>query len=155
MFSYRAAQSGLLAQFQKCVAALFIATALATGAAADPAPDVAQAIFQQVNDFRVQHGLPPLQMNDKLQRSAQAYAELLASQSPNTTDQAQAGAAVAGCPGPKIHCWDGSTPASRAQAAGFSCPQSVLENEAGSRGDAAFLLPAKAVEFAMTGDPQH
>src|SRR5262244_4332331 len=90
----------LLAQLQKCILALFIlVAALATGAAADPAPEVVQAIFQRVNDFRAQRGLPPLQMNAKLQQSAQAYAELLAQDGPNTTDQAKAGVPDPACMG--------------------------------------------------------
>src|SRR5262249_12869818 len=146
-----------LAQLQKCIVALFIiaaALALAKGAAADPLPEAAQAIFQRVNDFRVQHGLPPLLINDKLQQSAQAYAELLAQASPDTTGPA-ASAPDPQCMGgaPHIHCWDGTTPAQRAQNAGFLCPESVSENEAGSWGQPT-LLPATAVEHALLGDPQ-
>src|SRR5215813_12767386 len=144
-----------LAQLQKCILALFIlVAALATGAAADPAPEVVQAIFQRVNDFRAQRGLPPLQMNAKLQQSAQAYAELLAQASPDTTGPA-AGVPDQQCMGgaPHIHCWDGTTPAQRAQNAGFLCPESVSENEAGSWGQPT-LLPATAVEHALLGDPQ-
>src|SRR5215813_2816078 len=141
-----------LAQLQKCILALFIlVAALATGAAADPAPEVVQAIFQRVNDFRAQRGLPPLQMNAKLQQSAQAYAELLAQASPDTTGPA-AGVPDQQCMGgaPHIHCWDGTTPAQRAQNAGFSCPQQVAENEAGSWSQPT-LLPAEAVENAIVG----
>src|SRR5262249_55891832 len=51
---------------------------------------------------------------------------------------------------PHIHCWDGTTPAQRAQNAGFSCPQQVAENEAGSWRQPT-LLPDEAVENAIVG----
>src|ERR1043166_5592281 len=76
------------AQLQRFIVAVFIAATFAAAAAADPAPTVVPDILQKVNDLRAQNGLPPLQINDKLQQSAQAYAELLAQASPDTTGPA-------------------------------------------------------------------
>src|SRR5262245_9877170 len=151
MVSSQARWSGLLAQLQKCIVALFIAGVLASGAAAAPAPDVVAGVFNGVNDYRASQGKPPLQMNDKLNQSAQAYAELLAAAAPDSADQAQAGKLDPNCGGfPKVHCWDGTTPSQRAQNAGFLCHQLVFENEAASWGSPT-LDHATAIRNAING----
>src|SRR5262249_37566207 len=153
-FSSRAECSGLLEQLQKCIVALFVAAAFATGAAADPDPEVVAAVFQRVNDLRAQHGLPPLQMNDKLNQEAQAYAELLAQAAPNSFVHATDEDKTPGC-NLKGHCWDGTTPGQRIQNAGATCT-SWAENFAASNGSFA-TNPKTAVDSAMANwqDPGH
>src|SRR5262245_53882417 len=100
---FRSAWRALLAQLLNFGIPLLVAVALTAGAMADPAPTVVPDILQKVNDLRAQNGLPPLQMNAKLQQSAQAYAELLAQASPDTTGPA-ANVADPQCGGfPHIH----------------------------------------------------
>ncbi len=76
-----------------------------------PDPDATAAVLTLTNDLRAQHGLPPLAVNGALAAAAQAYAETTAT---NDWFAHQ---------GP-----DGSTPASRAMAAGYTGRSYLAEN---------------------------
>jgi uncharacterized protein YkwD len=76
-----------------------------------PAGDVASALVSLTNDFRAQRGLPPLTTNSSLTRAAESYAAVLAAN--NSLSHT----------GP-----DGSTLATRAEAAGYAGWTLLLEN---------------------------
>lgn len=86
------------------------------------------------NDLRAQHGLPPLAVNDALAAAAQAHAETMARNDWFAHD------------GP-----DGSTLASRAQAAGYTGWSYLAENlYRGSYGE-----PAANIVQTWAASPAH